>query len=58
MLITVAPASRISLSNNDQAYCTVIYERLRRGFEGNLPVGLPMVLTAVLSAALINDLAS
>jgi hypothetical protein len=58
MLVTVAPASRINLSDNDQAYCMVTYEWLRRGFGSNLPVGLPMILTAVLSAALINGLAS
>lgn len=58
MLITVTPASRINLSDNDQAYCMVTYKWLRRGFRGNLPVGLPMVLTAVLSAALINEFAS
>ena len=57
MLITVTPASRINLSNNP-AYFMVTHERLRRGFGGNLPVSLPMILTAVLSAALINDLAS
>jgi hypothetical protein len=58
MLITVTPASRINLSNSDQAYCMVTYEQLRRGFGGNLLVGLPVVLTAVLSTALINDLVS
>jgi hypothetical protein len=58
MLITVTPASRINLSNSDQAYCMVTYERLRRGFGDNLLVGLPVVLTAVLSTDLINDLVS